>query len=241
MPLGRRRYPRVDTTLPVRLEDSAGRRWQGESLNVGAGGLKVRSNATLEPGCRVWLNFTLPDGEPEISAASLMVRKDPNGLAFLFLGLERSGLDRIRRFVNDLLPRQPLKVLIVEDDASVSGVFAEFIRDQGHDALLAESAEAGLELIERFYPDAMLLDLSLPGMSGAGLLQLLADRRWRLPTVVISGVASEEEARGCLQLGALDFLPKPLPSKRFLTMLDFLEQQAIHWRLAEETSLPSST
>lgn len=230
MPLGRRRYPRVEISFPVRLEDAAGRVWHGESVNLSPGGLKVKTEANLQPGRRVRLNFKLPGDEPGICATSLAVRKDPNGLAFSFVDLEPSAFERIRRVVNSLLPRQPLKVLIVEDERPVADVFSDFIREQGHKTLLAESAEAGLELLDRFHPDAMIVDLYLPGMSGLQLLQLVRDRRPALPSVVISGLASEEEAGQCLRLGALDVLRKPVSLDRLEATLDVLQVQAFDWR-----------
>lgn len=231
MPVDRRRYSRVNTGLPVTIEDFGGRRWPGKSMNLSLGGLKVESNAPLEPGDRVRLRFTLPDGELEPSAVSMTIRKDSNGLVFAFVGLERPAFDRIRSFVNYLLPRQPLKVLVVEDDQSVAEVFSDFIRDEGHEALVAESAEAGLQLMERFYPDAMVVDLCLPGMSGVELLRLLADQGRLLPCVALSGVASAEEARESLRLGALDFISKPVGPQRLLAMLNLFELQVAAWRL----------
>lgn len=236
MGLGRRRYPRVDVVMPVRLEDSAGRTWHGESINLSPGGLKVKTGANLQPGRRVRLNFRLPDGPPGITAASLIVRKDPNGLAFSFVDLEQSAAARIQKVVNSLLPRQPLKVLVVEDEQRVAEVFSDFIRSQGHEPLVAQSAEAGLEIVERFYPDAMILDVYLPGMSGVELLRLLKDRKPPLPAVVVSGVASEEEAGQCLRLGALDILRKPVSLSRLEATLGFLEIQAFDWRFASGTS-----
>jgi len=50
--LGRRKYPRVEISFPVRLEDAAGRTWHGESVNLSPGGLKVKTDANLQvAGC----------------------------------------------------------------------------------------------------------------------------------------------------------------------------------------------
>jgi two-component system nitrogen regulation response regulator NtrX len=121
-------------------------------------------------------------------------------------------------------------VLIVEDERPVAEVFSDFLRSQGHEALLAESAEAGLEMLDRFNPDAMIVDLYLPGMSGVELLRLLKERRPALPSVVISGVMSEEEAGQCLRLGAVDVLRKPVSLDRLEATLDVLQVQAFDWR-----------
>ncbi|MBI4591365.1 MAG: PilZ domain-containing protein [Candidatus Rokubacteria bacterium] len=129
--MDRRKYPRVGTGLPVSIEGTGGRTWPGKSINLSLGGLKVQSHAPLRPGDRVRLRFTLPDGEPGTSAVAMINREDSNGLAFVFVEVERSAFDRIRSFVNYLLPRQPLKVLVIEDDQTVAEVFSDFIRDEG--------------------------------------------------------------------------------------------------------------
>ncbi len=241
MSLGRRKYPRIEISFPVRLEDAAGRTWHGECLNLGPGGLKVKTDANLLPGRRVRLNFKLPDGEPGIAATSLILRKDPNGLAFSFVDLEPSAFQRLRRFVFSRLPQRPLKVLIVEDERPVAEFFSEFLQAQGHQPLLAESAEAGLELLDRSHPDALILDLSLPGMSGLELLELLKDRRPTLPSVVVSGIASSEDETGqCLRLGALDVLRKPVSLDRLEATLDALRVQAFDWRFLAGRSASST-
>jgi CheY-like chemotaxis protein len=240
MSLGRRRYPRVDVAFPVRLEDAAGRTWHGESIDLSPGGVKVKTEANLLPGRRVRLNFKLP-GEPTgLTVASLTVRKDPNGLALSFVDLEPAAFERIRRVVNSLLPRQPMKVLVVEDEAPVADIFSDFIRERGHEPLVAGSAEAGLEMLDRYHPDAMILDLYLPGMNGVQFLQLVRDRRPALPSVVVSGIASEEEAGQCLRLGALDVLRKPVSLDRLEATLDFLRVQAFDWRFVSGPSAASA-
>src|SRR3989441_5254068 len=79
----------------------------------------------------------------------------------------------------------------------------------------------GLEL-----PDAVLLDIYLPGISGLDFLQLQTTRESRIPIVAISGMAAESQARECVQLGAVDFLPKPVELERLREVLTCLEPHA---------------
>jgi two-component system nitrogen regulation response regulator NtrX len=76
----------------------------------------------------------------------------------------------------------------------------------------------------------MIVDLYLPGMSGVELLRLIKDRQPALPSVVVSGMATEEEAGQCLRLGALDVLRKPVSLDRLEATLDVLQVQAFDWR-----------
>jgi DNA-binding NtrC family response regulator len=73
-------------------------------------------------------------------------------------------------------------------------------------------------------------------MSGVELLQVIKDRRPEMPSVVVSGMATEEEAGQCRRLGALDVLRKPVSLDRLEATLDALQVQAFDWRLAGEAT-----
>ncbi len=120
-----------------------------------------------------------------------------------------------------------MRVLIVEDNADIGGLLVDFARELGHAADLAPSAEAALTRLRAERPDLVLLDLRLPGMSGLDFLQLRPVRDSRVPIVVISGIATEGDAQECLRLGALDFLPKPIPFDRLRQILEVFEPLAL--------------
>src|SRR5919204_3350745 len=121
-----------------------------------------------------------------------------------------------------------MRVLVVEDEEPLGEVFRDFLAELGHDAVVVRSAEAALGTLERQRPDAIILDINLPGMSGLDFLQLRPVREAGLPIVAISGVATESQARECLRLGALDFVGKPVPLERLHDVLTFLEPHAIN-------------
>jgi DNA-binding response OmpR family regulator len=128
-----------------------------------------------------------------------------------------------------------MRVLVVEDEATLGEVFRDFLAELGHDPVVVGSAEAALGSLERQPPDAIILDINLPGMSGLDFLQLRPVREAALPIVAISGVATENQARECLRLGALDFVGKPVPLERLNEMLTFLEPHALTRRRTERT------
>lgn len=66
-------------------------------------GLKVHSAAKVEPGGTVRLSFSPSAGEPRITVLALVVRKDPDGLAFAFINLANADFDRLRQFVDSRL------------------------------------------------------------------------------------------------------------------------------------------
>src|SRR5216684_352842 len=107
-----------------------------------------------------------------------------------------------------------MRVLIVEDETSVREVFRDLVTALGHEAIPVESAERGLENLQHDQAEAVLLDVRLPGMSGLAFLEHPEVRAAGVPIVVVSGMASEDEARACLRLGALDYLRKPVTLQR---------------------------
>jgi len=123
-----------------------------------------------------------------------------------------------------------MRVLVVEDEDSLGEVFRDFLAEIGHDAVVVRSAEAALGALQRQPPDAILLDINLPGMSGLDFLQLRPVREAGLPIVAISGVATETQARECLRLGALDFVGKPVPLERLNELLTVMEPHALSRR-----------
>jgi signal transduction histidine kinase/FixJ family two-component response regulator len=119
-----------------------------------------------------------------------------------------------------------MRVLVVEDDPALSDVLRDFLRELGHEPVVTHSAEDALARMRLELPDAALLDIYLPGISGLDFLQLEATRESRVPIVAISGMAPESQARECVQLGAVDFLPKPIELERLREVLACLEPHA---------------
>jgi len=115
-------------------------------------------------------------------------------------------------------------VLIVEDEADLASVFQDYIVARGHQADVVGSAEAALQRLSAGrQPDVIILDVKLPGMSGLDFLGLPVVREAAIPVIVISGHATEHQARECLRHGALEFLSKPVPLDVLGTVLEHAE------------------
>src|SRR5688572_28235904 len=123
-----------------------------------------------------------------------------------------------------------MRVLVVEDEQDVGDVFLDYLVELGHEPLLVRTAEAALGELVSARPDAIILDINLPGMSGIEFLKLRPIRESGVPIVAVSGVATESQARECLRLGAVDFVGKPLPFERLQEVLMYLEPQALDRR-----------
>jgi CheY-like chemotaxis protein len=125
-----------------------------------------------------------------------------------------------------------MRVLVVEDEPDLGDVFRDFLLELGHQPLILRSAEAALSKLHTERPDAIILDIHLPGMSGLDFLQLRPVRELGVPIIAVSGVATESQARECLRLGAADFVGKPVTLDRLDEVLTFVEPHALS-RFAE--------
>jgi DNA-binding response OmpR family regulator len=121
-------------------------------------------------------------------------------------------------------------VLVVEDDEILGELYHDVLHELGHESKVVRTAEDALRALGTDRPDLVLLDVQLPGMSGIDFLQLRAVKDSRIPIVVISGVATEAQARACLRLGAFDFVSKPVSLEHLAKVLECFEPAALSRR-----------
>jgi PAS domain S-box-containing protein len=102
-------------------------------------------------------------------------------------------------------PTSAPTVLVIDDEDLVRDVVARMVEDLGYAAVTASDGKAGLELVDRHTVDAVLVDLTMPLMSGADVVAALRARFPNLPVVLCSGY--DRDGRGPIQADA--YLPKP--------------------------------
>ena len=110
------------------------------------------------------------------------------------------------------MPDENRVLLIIEDDINFARILLDLSRQQGFDVLVALRGGSGLNLARRFVPDAVLLDLHLPDMDGWTVL----DRVKHDPNIrhiPIHIISSDDRLQRGFQLGAMDYLQKPISSE----------------------------
>ena len=131
-------------------------------------------------------------------------------------------------------------ILVVDDEANLRRMIASVLRAEGYDVREADSAAAGLMAVREEEPDAMLMDLVMPGGTGIEALPDLRSLAPGLPIVMMSGRASLSDAVRATKLGAYHFLEKPLsPDALLLTVrsaLELRQARALNQALREELS-----
>jgi len=104
---------------------------------------------------------------------------------------------------------QPARIVVIDDETSLLELLSEFLRDQGHEVVLAETGAKGLDLYTAEIPDLVMIDLMLPDLSGFDVLKHISSRDDETALIVISGVGSTDNVIEALRAGAWDFLVKP--------------------------------
>jgi DNA-binding NtrC family response regulator len=118
-----------------------------------------------------------------------------------------------------------MRILIVDDERAVADALADAVRLQGHVPAVAHSGRDGLAAIDAEVPEALFLDLVMPGLSGLELLKQIRERHPELPIVVVTGRAAEKELDEVRRLGVTDIVEKPWALKQLDEALERLETE----------------
>lgn len=135
-----------------------------------------------------------------------MFRRGPEAKAFT--PLEESTDRRIKDRRNG---NAGIKVLIIDDSATIVALLRRMMRQNEYETLEAGDAEAGIELARNELPSLIFLDIVLPGMNGFNALrQLRRDPLTKdIPIIMISGNEQATEEFYVHRIGADDFMKKP--------------------------------
>jgi DNA-binding NtrC family response regulator len=102
-------------------------------------------------------------------------------------------------------------VLVVDDEPGLRALARAGLQQRGFDVVAVETGEQALEILRAGEPrvDVMLLDLTLPGISGERVLREVRKRMPGLPVVIASGYATVESQSSWMSAGAMGFVAKP--------------------------------
>ena len=112
------------------------------------------------------------------------------------------------------------KLLVIDDEPAICWGLAELGKRLRHEVLTAPSAEAGLELAARERPDAVLLDVRLPGMDGVAALPKLKAHAPTAPVVIMTAHGDLSTAVEAVRQGAFDYVAKPFDLKQIERLIE---------------------
>ncbi len=120
------------------------------------------------------------------------------------------------------------KVLIVEDDQDIAELMAHALRKAGHDTERVASGRDALTRARAGRPDAIVLDLMLPGVDGLQVCRTLRSEgdTATIPIIMVTARAEEADRVGGLDMGADDYLTKPFSPRELVARVAALLRRA---------------
>jgi CheY-like chemotaxis protein/two-component sensor histidine kinase len=174
---------------------------------------------------------------PDLSSIGTEQESSDVGLDTLAPPIEE--LPRPHGFEDDRDDLQPgdRVLVIVEDDANFAHILLDLARDKGFKGIVGHDGEAGLQLAHAFRPDAITLDIDMPGIDGWGVLDRLKhhpDTR-HIPVHIITGIRERQQA---MKAGAIAYLEKPVTKEAlddsFNRISHFIDQQVKRLLVVED-------
>lgn len=116
--------------------------------------------------------------------------------------------------------RRPV-VFVVEDDESVRRSLGRLIRSEGFEVRLYESPERFLDEVTSMPLACVVLDVSMPRVSGISVQKQLSERGIQMPTIVVSACDDDATRREAKQFGAKFFFRKPVDERTLIDAIDW--------------------
>lgn len=111
------------------------------------------------------------------------------------------------------------RILIVDDEADMREYLSDALREEGYEVKTSENGEEALEQVRIFNFDLAIIDIRIPGISGLAVLHYIKKTSRETMIVMMTGHASLETAVEALREGAYDYLIKPFPMEKLLSVL----------------------
>lgn len=112
------------------------------------------------------------------------------------------------------------KILIIEDDTDINNMISDALVRAGHETTQAFSGTEGQRCISADRPDAIVLDLMLPGISGEEVLARLSDGGENIPVLILSAKDGIENRISLLNTGAVDYMTKPFDVRELIARVN---------------------
>jgi DNA-binding response OmpR family regulator len=107
------------------------------------------------------------------------------------------------------------RILVVDDDPTVSDVVARYLRREGYDVTLAGDGPAALDSAAQSPPDLVVLDIMLPGIDGLTVCRMLRERSL-VPVILLTALGAETDRIMGLEVGADDYVTKPFSPRELV-------------------------
>jgi DNA-binding response OmpR family regulator len=102
------------------------------------------------------------------------------------------------------------KIAIIEDDPVINQMYRMKFEADGFEVQIADNGKRGVEMVEGFAPDIILLDLQMPRMNGAEALEYIRTHEWgkNIPVIILTNLGEEEAPKSLRALGIHSYIVK---------------------------------
>ncbi len=112
-----------------------------------------------------------------------------------------------------------MKILIVDDEASILDIVEAYLSAKGYQVFRALSGNEALTKVDVVQPDLIVLDLMLPGLSGLEVCKKIRDSS-TVPIIMLTAKTAEKDILEGLSLGADDYITKPFSPKELVVRVE---------------------
>ena len=110
-------------------------------------------------------------------------------------------------------------ILVVDDDAKLRALLSRYLTGQGFRVTVAEDAQDARDKLRFVQPDAMVLDVTMPGESGLALTEAMRAERSNVPVLLLTASGAPEDRIRGFEAGADDYLGKPFEPRELVLRL----------------------
>lgn len=123
-----------------------------------------------------------------------------------------------------------MKVLVVDNEKGFASILADHLKMKGIDAGSVYSGRDALAAVSDFRPDVIILDIQMPDMNGVEVLSRIRGSEPAVEVIVLTGNGSFDVGIECMQLGAFDYLMKPVDLDQLLETIESAYLQKLRGR-----------
>jgi DNA-binding NtrC family response regulator len=112
------------------------------------------------------------------------------------------------------------RVLVADDEHGICDAFADFLAAEGHDPLVVSNGRDALDAVREQQPSVVFMDVQMPGGDGLTALEEIRNIAPDLPIIVMTAYGTLDTARKAIDLGAFDYIGKPVELKQIRALLE---------------------
>lgn len=111
------------------------------------------------------------------------------------------------------------KILLTDDSNVNRSYLKSILVEQNYEVVEASSGQDALDVVINATPDAMILDLMMPGIGGLDILKMIRAKGFKFPIIIFTSDYKETTKRNCLEAGANEVLYKPTKPQHLLSLI----------------------